>query len=462
MQDNGKERRAWLRWAPGLATAAIIVIIAGWALCSVYLSKITIGNFRIPAHAADTALSAALNKQIKSYTLAISYPDGTAKKFPLPNLGLSLDTTASLRAMRYQQHLFPNRLRWWRPVPATIVLREDTAAFNNFVASQINITVQPSKDASLLVVNGSIKLSDAVTGKRYGLPNPERTLLAAAANLQTTPIKLQTLKVNPALTAGLLAPYKTVLEKALNQQASFTVGQQTVKPSPSDIASWLDITPDDASKKVDITVNSGKIAAYINDIAAAAIHPARAEVDVTQADGSKHVLVQGVNGVDVLNKTDIATSVAQNLLKGAGFNFSLPVSYQPFQTITAGDYPKWIEVDLTNKRLYAYEHASLVMTDLVSAGAPATPTVTGQYAIYSKYVQQDMRGQNVDGSSYFQPHVPWVNYFYQDYAIHGNYWRPLSYFGHINSSHGCVGLIDGDAEWVYDWAPIGTPVITHT
>ena len=59
------------------------------------------------------------------------------------------------------------------------------------------------------------------------------------------------------------------------------------------------------------------------------------------------------------------------------------------------------------------------------------------------------------------PDVKWINYFYRDYAIHGNYWRPLSYFGNINSSHGCVGLEDTEAEWIYSWAPIGTPVIVH-
>ena len=72
-----------------------------------------------------------------------------------------------------------------------------------------------------------------------------------------------------------------------------------------------------------------------------------------------------------------------------------------------------------------------------------------------------MKGANVDGSRYFQAAVPYVNYFYGSYAIHGNYWRPDSWFGNINSSHGCVGINDPDDAWVYNWAPIGTPVIVH-
>ena len=53
-------------------------------------------------------------------------------------------------------------------------------------------------------------------------------------------------------------------------------------------------------------------------------------------------------------------------------------------------------------------------------------------------------------------------FFHGGYAIHGNYWRPASYFGNINSSHGCIGINVDDAAWIYDWAPIGTSIITHT
>jgi lipoprotein-anchoring transpeptidase ErfK/SrfK len=99
---------------------------------------------------------------------------------------------------------------------------------------------------------------------------------------------------------------------------------------------------------------------------------------------------------------------------------------------------------------------------LISAGAPATPTVLGKYAVYTKYKSQDMSGNNADGSRYFQPAVPYVNYFYGGYAIHGNYWRPSSWFGNINSSHGCIGVNVADGAWIYDWASVGTPVIVHT
>ncbi|MDB5171070.1 MAG: hypothetical protein JWO35_764 [Candidatus Saccharibacteria bacterium] len=443
------------------AVAALSVIAVGWLLSSVYLSKIMVAGVAIPARSSDTSLASTLNTRATTYRLAVAYPNGTKKQYPLSQLGFTLDKNASVQATRHQQHKFAQRLKWWQPVPASVVMKTNKAALNNFIATEANVTVQPSRDAVLSIEKGEIRITDAVAGKQYGLAQPQKTILASAHSLKSGTIKLKTLTVNPALTASLLEPYKARLDKTINQPISFTVGDKTITPSPADIASWLEITPDDKSKKVDITVNSGKVQEYINDAAAAYVYPAKAQIETKQTDGTTRVLVAGVDGADVTNKSDAAATVAKTLLDGKGIGLPLSVSYESFQTITTGSYDKWIEVDLTHKRMYAYEKDNLVKTELVTAGAPSTPTVTGQYAIYAKYDQQDMRGNNVDGSRYFQPNVRWINYFYKDYAVHGNYWRPLSYFGNVNSSHGCVSLVDSEAEWMYSWAPIGTPVVVH-
>lgn len=444
------------------AVSALGVVAIGWAVCSVYLSQVLVSGVTIPAHASNKVLNDTISRRTAAYQLTIQYPDGKQKHYSFQKLGLTLDQTASVAATRQRQHRLAARVQWWQPVPAAVMVKTNKTALNNFIAAKANVTVQPSQDAVLAIVKGEIKITDAVVGKQYGLAQPQKTILAAASDLKQDTIRLQTLTVKPALTAKALEAYKPTLEKTLSQSISLTIGDKTVTPSPADIANWLEITPDDKSKKIDITVNSGKVLEYINAAAAADIHPPRAQIQTQQPDGSTKVLITGANGVDVPSKSSTATTISQTLLSGTGIDLRLPVNYEPFQTISTGSYNKWIEVDLTNKRMYAYEKDNLIKTELVTAGAPATPTVTGQYAIYSKFDQQDMRGSNVDGSNYFQPHVRWINYFYKDYAIHGNYWRPLSYFGNINSSHGCVSLVDVEAAWMYSWAPIGTPVIVHT
>jgi lipoprotein-anchoring transpeptidase ErfK/SrfK len=138
--------------------------------------------------------------------------------------------------------------------------------------------------------------------------------------------------------------------------------------------------------------------------------------------------------------------------------FSTPLKSLPFQAATPANFGKLLEVDLTTKRMYAYQNGQLVNTFLVSAGKPSTPTPQGEFHIWEKLTMQTMVGPG-----YVQPDVPWINYFdHSGDAVHGVYWRPASVFGNINTSHGCVGLAVNLAEWVYDWAPIGTTVITYS
>ncbi|MEK7059423.1 MAG: hypothetical protein AAB971_01560, partial [Patescibacteria group bacterium] len=305
------------------AVVVFVIIILGWIICSVFVSKTNIGTASKPSRISDKQLIATLGQQAAAYKLTIKYPDGQQNKYGLRDIGLSLDTGASLRATRQRQHELGTRLQWWKPAEADIVFKQDNTKFNNFVASQTNVIVQPSQDAALSIVNGEIRLSEAVVGKQYGLPKAQQTVLAASRGLRPRTVKLQTLTVNPALTAEILAPYKASLEKTINQPISFTINSRIIKPLPGDIANWLEITPDDKSKKVDITVNSGKVLAYINAAAKAFVYPPRAQIEVDQPDGSRQVLIAGVNGVDVTNKSTVASTVAKDLLSAKGITLPL-------------------------------------------------------------------------------------------------------------------------------------------
>ena len=126
-------------------------------------------------------------------------------------------------------------------------------------------------------------------------------------------------------------------------------------------------------------------------------------------------------------------------------DFSFPEGLQPTQ--------KWIDVDLSQQKTYAFIGAVLVRSFLVSTGTSKHPTVTGQYQIYLKY-----RTANMRGAGYFLKGVPYVMYFYESYGLHGTTWH--SNFG-TPMSHGCVNLSVDDARWLYEWAPKGTLVNIH-
>lgn len=124
----------------------------------------------------------------------------------------------------------------------------------------------------------------------------------------------------------------------------------------------------------------------------------------------------------------------------------------PQSAASNGD--KWIDVNLSSQSLVAYEGSTPVYWVTVSTGLPGTPTVTGQYRIYVKYVSQLMYGPG-----YYLPDVPYVMYFYLGYGIHGTYWH--NNFGHP-MSHGCVNTPTPDARWLFEWAPVGTLVNVHS
>jgi lipoprotein-anchoring transpeptidase ErfK/SrfK len=114
---------------------------------------------------------------------------------------------------------------------------------------------------------------------------------------------------------------------------------------------------------------------------------------------------------------------------------------------------RWIDVDLTNQRITAYEGQTPVRTTLVSTGLPRTPTPVGRYHVYIK-----LRADTMSGPGYYLTNVPYVMYFYRGYGIHGTYWH--NNFGHP-MSHGCVNLPTTEAEWFFNWADVGTLVNVH-
>ncbi len=118
---------------------------------------------------------------------------------------------------------------------------------------------------------------------------------------------------------------------------------------------------------------------------------------------------------------------------------------------------RWIDVNLTNQTVIAYEGDTAVYNALVSSGTWDHPTVTGQFRIWLRYESQTMNGALL-GYDYYLENVPYVMYFYEDYAIHGAYWH--NNFG-TPMSHGCVNVHPTDAGWLYNWSSLGTLVNVH-
>jgi hypothetical protein len=114
-----------------------------------------------------------------------------------------------------------------------------------------------------------------------------------------------------------------------------------------------------------------------------------------------------------------------------------------------GEEDKWIDVDLTQQTVAAYEGDHMVYATLMASGKEPTPTITGLYHIYEKKIGEFMAGGWEDKDPYWLEDVPWTMYFTQRYALHGAYWHDE--FGAVRS-HGCVNLSPADAKWLFTWS----------
>jgi LysM repeat protein len=142
--------------------------------------------------------------------------------------------------------------------------------------------------------------------------------------------------------------------------------------------------------------------------------------------------------------------VGQVLRIPAGGSPSTPPPSSPPAAPASG---RWIDVDLSAQRLTAYEGSTPVRSTLVSTGLPRTPTPTGKFRVYVKYASTTM-----SGPGYYLTNVPYTMYFYRGYGLHGTYWH--NNFGHP-MSHGCINLPTPEAQWLYNWASVGTLVNIH-
>lgn len=121
---------------------------------------------------------------------------------------------------------------------------------------------------------------------------------------------------------------------------------------------------------------------------------------------------------------------------------------------------RYIEVDLSEQKLKAWDGSNLFLETSVSSGLPWFPTPQGEFRIWAKLRYTRMEGG--EGRYYYNlPNVPFVMYFqnsavpgYRGYGLHGAYWH--NDFGRVRS-HGCVNLPIPISEKLYYWSSPSLP-----
>ena len=109
---------------------------------------------------------------------------------------------------------------------------------------------------------------------------------------------------------------------------------------------------------------------------------------------------------------------------------------------------KWVNVNLFEQVLTAYQDDQLIFATLISSGLPGWDTNEGTFKVWNRVAATAMTGAMGEPGEYSLPAVPFVMFFDHDISLHGTYWHDGFGFRH---SHGCVNMSISDAKWVYDW-----------
>jgi hypothetical protein len=152
---------------------------------------------------------------------------------------------------------------------------------------------------------------------------------------------------------------------------------------------------------------------------------------------------------------DLGRQAAQN----AGYTFANSTQLDGAPDWSPAIWQRRVDVDLSAQQLTAYEADMPVYHAPVATGKDGFNTPTGTFAIYSKYRMETMTG-SAGGETWYVPSIPWVQYIVGGVAFHGTYWHDRWGTG-FRLSHGCVNLNIDDAQWLYEWADIGTEVDIH-
>jgi lipoprotein-anchoring transpeptidase ErfK/SrfK len=440
----------------GLITG-YLVYFSGRVLPGVRVANIALGGVQ------KSQVSQVLENKLPKPQISIVKPDGSKSEVSLDDLGVSVDSTVTIAAVKdAKQGSIIQKMQFWKnvsiPKPVAVV---DRTKFDQVIESYEKAGDIEPVDASLAISSeAEVVLTPETIGNKIGFANAYEEVMAGVEKGTTVTLIAKSTERKPRIYMSDLKSAADEAEKILSTPINLTAKSDNWNPSRVRRASWLIISMNVETGKAEVGIDNGAISEYIQLSTNEYISPQRSQI-VLGSGAEQRILVAGQSGSTVANRSEIVTEIVSSLPKGRQINATFIITPIAFEVVQATNADKWIEVDVTNKVMTAWRGNVAENTFLVSAGAPNTPTVLGTYNIYSKLVKQDMRGANADGTNYFQPDVEYVNYFYQSYAIHGNYWRPLSWFGNINSSHGCVGLPNTGAAWIYDWAPIGTPVNIH-
>lgn len=214
-------------------------------------------------------------------------------------------------------------------------------------------------------------------------------------------------------------------------------------------------------KENKLTVDKSAVKSFVNDLAAKYNTSGRMREFKSTLSGT--ISITGGDYGYVINKDKEITKLTSELNKKKNINRKPCYSQIPYDTSDeVGD--SYVEIDLTNQKLWVYKDGKKIVTSDIVTGDEAGGYSTPAGIYYLKYKQRDttLSGSNADGSTYNSPVSYWMP-FNGGIGMHDATWR--SKFGGTiyknNGSHGCINMPKKNAKKTYETIQANYPIVVH-
>lgn len=336
-------------------------------------------------------------------------------------------------------------------------------------------TVSSAENARLEVKNGQLELVPGRRGQALALDNvfaSIETLLRTGRAKVTT---IDVAEIEPAVTDAVAQQTKTEVEAAL-QPIYLQAENRNFTITLADLYGVVEFAP--ANGRLNWTLPDEKLRTLVRSKITSKINVKMTE-KLIQSD-TQQVVQQGRDGKaadETALMNDVRRTIAERInTKEAPI--AIAVKTTPFTERTvAPDYIAglfeglYVDINLSKQRLFVMNGTVMTASYLISSGKRGTPTPVGLFYILNRHPMAQSRlfpgiwmekwmaitttqGSAAGYNGFGLHRVPYL-------TINGQLVREsLAHLGRP-ASHGCVRIADAGADWLYDNAPIGTPVNIH-
>lgn len=406
-----------------------------------------------------------LRQKVSAYRLHVEVAETKYELAPA-DLGVDYDVEATVSSA-YQS----GRDAYLPPVihePVDLAYHLDRSVLNAFTQSVAAKVGTPPVDASVLVKAGQPQTVPEKSGWSIDKVGLTRLIEDDIRSPGGSGIALSPREQLADIQAETLGPTLEQAKRLIATPIVLSFSGRTFTPTAADVGSWLTFPKqvNGGFRQLIPQVDTSKLKNYVQGIANLLdIAPVNQKQIVE--NGVTRIQTQGVAGL-AIDQDALTGAIREAIMNQKPLTFTISSHEVPYKTTSTNlvslDLARYIEVNLSTQHLWIWQDKNVIYDSPITSGAAGAGlgTVTGLFSIYYKTTNTHLVGYQY-GYNYDVAVKYWMP-FHQGYGIHDASWRNGVFGGqdyYYNGSHGCVNLPDAAAEFVYNWAPVGTPVWVH-